>query len=603
MSKFRSSLQSKFSFHIITFAIAIYSIICLFFYYKFDFILKDLDSFKPISLKMALSEHFKNKGKSVAKFLSEELVNPLYNLDPENIFYILKTIKNDPHIKKVYVFDKKGKLIQDGSDKLLGFDQTLSLSTINEVSSPNASKFIEVDGQIIITCPIFLEDNKLGFIKLIYSLDLKPSDTKNIKNIILALKKQANEESIKFLGLLTIVIFLISLTFALFFSSGLKKIILRLSEIAEKFGNGENSFLFPKSRSDELGKLIAAFTKMVDQRKAREEKLRESTELFHDLTLTSPIGIWRSDLEGNCIYINNRSSNIIGVPINNSFGKAWLKNIHPDDKELFSQNWDNAVKNSNNFKFECRFLSPDEKLTEVLGQTIFKENGTGKAVGYIGTIADITNFRTLEANLKKSLFEKEILLKELHHRIKNNLQVVSGLLHLQEENVNDPQLLNILRDSQNRILSMALVHERILESENFSQIDIEKYIRTLVNQLFSIYGSNNSNISLDIQIQVKSFDFDKSIYCGLIINELVSNSLKYAFHNNQNNQIQIHVSNTNSGKTKLTVADNGVGFSQDFSLEKNSSIGLKVVSLLVNSQLEGVLNLMKNNGAKFEIVF
>ncbi len=603
MSKLRSSLQLKFSLSLLTFTLIIFLIISLFFYYQFDFFFNDTNTFKPTSLKKSFSKYFKNRGQSTAKFLSEELVNPLYNLDTENIFYLLKAVKNDPHVKTAYVFDKNGKLIHGGSNDLLAFDQTLEAATISEISSPQARKVIEMDGQIVISCPIYLEDDKLGFLRLIYSLDLEPSDTEIVKSIISGLKYQADKKNIKLFALLILFILLGSLLFAFTLSSGLKKTIVRLSEIAEKFGKGENKFTFPKPGTDELGKLVSSFIKMVEQLKTKKERLNESNELFHDLTLTSPIGIWRSDLDGNCLYINNQCSEIIGVSPQNAFGKNWLKNIHPSDKESFSSEWGNAVKELNNFKCECRYLAPEEKMTEVLGRTIFEKNDNGKAIGYIGTIADITNFKTLEENLKKSLLEKEILLKELHHRIKNNLQVVSGLLHLQEENVRDPQLLNILRESQNRVLSMALVHERILESDNFSEIDIEKYIYTLINQLLKIYGSNDLNISLDVQVHIKSFDFDKSIYCGLIINELVSNSLKYAFKKNQNNQIKIRVLNTNTGKTKLIVSDNGVGFPESFCLEDNDSMGLKVVSLLVESQLEGTIALDKNDGAKFKIVF
>jgi len=603
MPKLRQSLQFKFSLSVIAFTIFIFSTISLFFFYQFDFFFKDTKSFEPILSKKTLSKYFKENGQSTAKFLSEELVNPLYNLDKENIFYLLRAIKNDPHVKTAYVFDKNGKLIHDGSNDLLNLDHNLEPTILNEISFPQASKVIEINDQIIISCPIYLENKKLGFLRLVYSLDLKSSDIKTLKHIISGLKQQTKKTNFNYFVLLTFFILLASWLFASILSSRLQKTIARLSEIAEAFEKGEHDFLFPKQSSDELGKLVSSFIKMVEQLKTKEERLNESNELFHDLTLTSPIAIWRSDLDGNCKYINNRCSEIIGIPPQEALGKSWLKNIHPDDKKNFSSQWDDSVKNSNNFKYECRYITPEEKTTEVLGRPIFEKNGDKKALGYIGTIADITNFRTLEETLKKSLLEKEILLKELHHRIKNNLQVVSGLLHLQEENATDPQLLNILRESQNRVLSMALVHERILESESFSEIDIEKYIYTLVNQLFSIYGSNSLNISLDVQVHIKSFNFDKSIYCGLIINELVSNSLKYAFKDNQNNQIKIYVLNTDSGKTKLVVSDNGIGFPESFCLEDSDSIGLKVVSLLVESQLEGTVHLDKGDGANFEIVF
>ncbi len=599
----KSSLQFKFWLNIIVFTAIIFPIISLFFYYQFDFIFNNTNRFQSTLFKKALSNHFKEKGQSTAKFLSQQLVNPLYNLDKENIFYLLKSIKNDPHVKTAYVFDKKGKLIHNGSSDLLSPYQTLDLTTIKEISFPQSSKVVEINDQIVISCPIFLEDDKLGFLKLIYSLEPQPSDIKIVNQIISSFKEQASQKNLGLFALLIFCIFLVSWIFALILSSGLKNSLIRLSEIIERYGKGEHEFLFPKPNSYELRKLVSAFTRMIEQRKTQEKKSDENNQLFHELTFTSPVGIWRSDLDGNCLYLNNHCAELIGISPQDALGKNWFKNIHPDDRKNLSSIWKEAEKSSTNFEYECRYLTPKEKTTKVVGRIIFEKNSGGKAVGYIGTIADITNFKTLEDNLKKSIQEKEILLKELHHRIKNNLQVVSGLLHLQEGNVNDPELLNILKESQNRILSIALVHDRILESENFSQIDIEKYIHTLIKQLFSIYGAKDFNISLDIEVCVKSFDFDKSIYCGLIINELVSNSLKYAFQKNQNNQLQIHVLNTDGNKTKLIVADNGIGFAENFCLENNSSIGLKVVSLLVKSQLEGRVSLDKSKGAKFEIVF
>ena len=210
-----------------------------------------------------------------------------------------------------------------------------------------------------------------------------------------------------------------------------------------------------------------------------------------------------------------------------------------------------------------------------------------------------------EKNLKTSLNEKEILLKEIHHRVKNNLQVISSLLNLQSDYIDNPKALDILKESQNRVKSMALIHEKMYQSQDLAKIDFSEYIKDLSGYLFAIYKIDTNKIKLKIDVNTIFFGVDIAIPCGLIINELISNAIKYAFpEDNKNNciEIKLHKQEISENKYVLRVKDNGVGFPDDVDFTKSGSLGLELVSTLVE-QLDGIIKKLPVNGTEFKIEF
>lgn len=214
---------------------------------------------------------------------------------------------------------------------------------------------------------------------------------------------------------------------------------------------------------------------------------------------------------------------------------------------------------------------------------------------------EIDERKRVEEQIKASLKEKEVLLKEIHHRVKNNLQVISSLLKLQCASIKDKEVLAIFRESQNRIESMALIHEQLYQSKNLSGIDFDKYIHNLVANLFCAYEVNTSNISFKINIRKIFLDINAAIPCGLIVNELIANSLKYAFPPNQKGEIYISFSAWNNCFI-LSVKDNGRGFPEDIDFLNTQTLGLQLVVALTE-QLEGEIRLDNRRGTEFSIVF
>ena len=207
------------------------------------------------------------------------------------------------------------------------------------------------------------------------------------------------------------------------------------------------------------------------------------------------------------------------------------------------------------------------------------------------------------SQLKDSLDEKEILLREIHHRVKNNMQVISGLLMLQEEFSNDAKISDLIKESQNRIASMALIHEKLYRSENLSKIDFKDYVEDLVSGLFESYGITESKVGLRINAENISMGIDIAIPCGLIINELISNSLKHAFPSGEKGEIEISLRSTDDNMIELLARDNGVGIPEGIDFRKTESLGLHIVNILVENQLHGEITMNKNKGTEFRIRF
>ncbi len=216
---------------------------------------------------------------------------------------------------------------------------------------------------------------------------------------------------------------------------------------------------------------------------------------------------------------------------------------------------------------------------------------------------ELAERKKAEAQLKISLREKESLLKEIHHRVKNNLQVISSVLRLQSDYVKDEQVLQLFKDSQNRIRSMALIHEKLYQSSDLSRINLSEYLTELTGNLMRSYTSGAVPIRLRITSGDVWLNIDTAIPCGLIINELVSNSLKHAFPRPQEtNEIEIEIQQTDAKQLTLTVRDNGIGFPKRLDFRNTESLGLELVCIFTE-QLGGRIELDRSNGTAFTLTF
>ena len=225
-------------------------------------------------------------------------------------------------------------------------------------------------------------------------------------------------------------------------------------------------------------------------------------------------------------------------------------------------------------------------------------------------VRDITEIIKAKKSLTKAEHARK---KEIHHRIKNNLQVISSLLDLQADKFNDPKVIEAFRESQNRVISMALIHEELNKEEGIDTLNFSEYLKTLAENLFQTYRLTSKNIYLNMDLEENAlFDMDTAIPLGIIVNELLSNSLKHAFSGRDKGEIRIKLRREGNGENNvegcrsvsytLTVSDNGVGIPENLDIEHLDSLGLQLVTSLVN-QLNGKLDLKRNNGMEFTVRF
>lgn len=207
-----------------------------------------------------------------------------------------------------------------------------------------------------------------------------------------------------------------------------------------------------------------------------------------------------------------------------------------------------------------------------------------------------------EEYLKKSLAEKDVLLREVHHRVKNNMQIISSILSMQSRNIEDQRLKEVLKESQNRIHSMALIHENLYNHKSLANIMFSSYVKSLCGNIARTYANQQANVQFDYQIDDAYLPMDIAIPCGLIINELISNSFKYAFVNKPNGVISIHFNDLQDENFLLKVSDDGVGIPSDVNILKTKSLGMKIVHKLVQ-QIDGELQSDFSQGTEFSFTF
>lgn len=217
----------------------------------------------------------------------------------------------------------------------------------------------------------------------------------------------------------------------------------------------------------------------------------------------------------------------------------------------------------------------------------------------------VEEMKTAEDQIKTSLREKELLLKEIHHRVKNNLQIIHSMLNLQLPFIKDEQAIDLFKESQNRVHSMALIHEKLYQSESLTKIDLAQYIQSLTDNLFLSYGVTGSAVTLKVHVEDVTLGVDTVIPCALLINELVSNSLKHAFPGSwrragRMGEIRIDLRRETGNRLTLTVSDNGIGLPKGFEIHDGESLGLQLVSILVR-QLKGTIQVNRSDGTEFAI--
>jgi PAS domain S-box-containing protein len=366
-----------------------------------------------------------------------------------------------------------------------------------------------------------------------------------------------------------------------------------------------------------LSKLSYSNTKLAQslaEREALLEALSESEEKYRNIVETANEGITLFSGEGAITYVNKKMADILGYAVEEVVDKTIWDFVDETEKSAVTMSFEKR-RLGNLESFEIKLIRKDGSPLWACINTKPLFDKVGKFIGALDLLTDITQRKKAEEALRNSEIARQ---KEIHHRIKNNLQVISSLLDLQAEkfksrkDIEDLEVIEAFRESQDRVISMALIHEELYRGEGIDKLDFSSYVEKLADNLFLTYRVGNKDIILSMDIKEKAFfDIDIAIPLGIIINELVSNSFKYAFQGSEKGEIRIILNRDENGECgkkcrntnfTLTISDDGIGIPSNLDIKNLDSLGLQLVTSLVD-QLDGELELKKNNGTEFKIKF
>jgi PAS domain S-box-containing protein len=345
----------------------------------------------------------------------------------------------------------------------------------------------------------------------------------------------------------------------------------------------------------------------ITHRKKSEKELRRLSVRLALAASSAQIGIWELDLTTNELIWDDMMFQLYQISPEEFTADyaAWQGPLHPEDRERAEAEVMAAINAEKGFDTSFRIIHPDGSVHTLKAYGVVERDTTGKPVKITGVNYDITSDIEHTQEIENNLREKETLLQEIHHRVKNNMQIIISLLRLQSPSFTDSRSKQLYRECQQRIRSMALVHEKLYRSTDLININFAGYIGDLANQLFHAYAASDSNIELRLDIAPIHLSIEKAIPCGLVLNELITNSLKYAFNDEKQEvkEITIELARADDEMVIINYWDNGCGLPDDFDPTTSDSLGFKLITLLTRGQLKGKIRFDNESGFGFGMKF
>jgi PAS domain S-box-containing protein len=518
-----------------------------------------------------------------AKLLGEYCVVPLTFDDQEEAVNVLAKLRSLPSIESGYLYDAKGGLFA-------AFERE---GDTPPPHVPEAGEQTAFEGGYLHTYePIIYNHQKYGAVYL--------------RTSTATLDQKIKENAFATIAIVLILIG-ISYLLALRLQGLISNPILELARVTKTISDeGDYSLRVQRGSTDEIGVLYDGFNDMLGQIHAREVRV--------NLLLNSTAeAIYGLDLTGNCTFCNAACVRILGY---NKEEDLLDKNMHDLIHHSHADGSPYPIR-------ECRIFRSfqDGVDAHVDDEVLWRADGTqfkaeywsysmqieNNIVGSVVTFVDITERKETEQRIADSLAEKEVLLKEIHHRVKNNLQIISSLLNLQSAQIEDEEVQSLFAESRSRVTAIALIHEKLYRSENLAEICFDDYIQSLVSTLTDSFGTQAGPVKIEVAAHDVSLSVDTAIPCALIITELVTNALKYAFHaenpsNKPSPEIRVEMFWDQEDRILLRVSDNGCGLPPDLDFRNTESLGLQIVNTLTE-QIDGVIELHSEDGVTFEIRF
>ncbi len=341
----------------------------------------------------------------------------------------------------------------------------------------------------------------------------------------------------------------------------------------------------------------------VTKRNRAVRALQQSEERFRLLIdSVRDYALFQTDQSGRITSWNSGAERLLGYSEPEIIGQSASRVFTPEDAASGEADRElETARSAGRAEDERWHIRKDGSRFFASGVLTTVHDEAGRLLGFTKVMRDITERQRAEEQIRASLREKEILLKEVHHRVKNNLQVIASLLSLQSEYLVDPRDIAMLEDMKNRVRSIAAIHEMLYGSTNLSRIDFAGYLNSIAKDLMSFYSQSANRIQLNIRSEPIILDITQAVPCGLIVNELLTNTFKHAFPDNRSGAIEVAF-HCHDERCVLEISDNGVGLPENLDPQNSTSMGLQLLTLLVQ-QIKGKLEIDRNSGTRFTIVF
>ncbi len=353
-----------------------------------------------------------------------------------------------------------------------------------------------------------------------------------------------------------------------------------------------------------ISNMLADVTVTKDDLALTGEKLKQKSEEQKALLSTIPAFVYFKDRGGNYVAANDAFADLVGIPVDEIAGKTDY-DFFPEVRAAALIADDQEVMESGEPIYDIEELitrADGESMWTSTSKTPFFDSD-GTVIGMVGMTLDITEHMKAEDQIKASLAEKVVLLREIHHRVKNNLQVVSSLLNMQARAAKNEDSIDVLTESKNRINAMALIHAQLYESNDLSEINMNDFVNKLLVQLLQSYPVQGTQITKNISIADCPVPISLAVPVGLIVNELLSNALKHAFVGRKEGKIEVNLTASEEGRINMTVSDDGVGLPAGFDIDATGTLGLRLIKILTEDQLDGTMEVISKEGTTFNIEF
>lgn len=358
------------------------------------------------------------------------------------------------------------------------------------------------------------------------------------------------------------------------------------------------SYLILKRRNilaEELTQKSESYRLALEKLEVSEKKFQDVFNQANDMISLNYV---EKDRPGNFIEVNKAGTKMLGYTREEFLKLTPMDIVAPEKRSEVPKNIRRLMEAGQNH-YEIEFVTKEgEKIPVEINNRISYLKGKPAS---IAVTRDVTERKKAEDLIKQSLDEKDMLMKETHHRVKNNLMIISSLLNLQSQYIKDKESQEIFKESQNRARSMALIHERLYQSTDLKNVGLKEYITTLAHDLYRTYVCDPERVSMKLEIEDINLDINYTIPLGLILNELITNSMKYAFPDQHHGTIIIELSKKGD-ILKLKVSDDGIGFPTDIDYKNTTTLGLQLVNSLTQ-QIDGEIDLNTSHGTEFSIKF